>query len=60
MSLVATSEILFLVYGYGEETYRRISFWEVRVPVAALIFVVVFMVLWTRSRPRVHREISTS
>jgi hypothetical protein len=58
LSLVAASDILFLIYGYSEETYRHIPFWEVRVPVFALILIVAFVALWFGSRRGARTESS--
>jgi uncharacterized protein YqgC (DUF456 family) len=58
LSLVAASDILFLIYGYSGEAYRRIPFWEVRVPVFVLILIVAFVALWFGSRRGARTESS--
>lgn len=50
LSLVAASNILFLVHEYDQDEYRHIAFWEVRWLASVIIFIVVFGVLWFGSR----------
>jgi hypothetical protein len=50
LSSVVISWIVFLLYEYDGDAYQHFSFWRIRGPVFAAIFMIAFAVLWLRSR----------